>query len=106
MPRKLLALLATLALTLGLLLATPGAAGAASGEENVAQFCQALVASGTTDLLTQGACVARYTTGNSTAAAAALCQEAEFRAFIAALAGREIANAGQCVAAVNALGRE
>ncbi len=101
MPRTLLALLVALALTLGFVAATPADASAAPGDDNVAKFCQTVFEaepiSPEFERVSQGGCVAFFTTGNSSAAAAGVCQSAAGRELVARETGQEVRNTGQCV---------
>jgi hypothetical protein len=97
MPRTLLALLVALALTLGFVAATPADASAAPGDDNVAKFCKALPVTPGFEGVSQGGCVAFFTTGNSTPGVAGVCQSAAGRELVARLTGQEVRNTGQCV---------
>ncbi len=101
MPRTLLALLVALALTLGFVAATPADASAAPGNDNAAKICKALFEteeiSPEFERVSQGACVAFFTTGKTNATAAGICQSAAGREFVARLTGQEVRNTGQCV---------
>jgi hypothetical protein len=101
MPRTLLALLVALALTLGFVAATPADASAAPGADNVAKFCKTLSEGGTIppefEGVSQGGCVAFFTTGNGTPGVAGVCQSAAGREFVATLTGQQVRNTGQCV---------
>jgi hypothetical protein len=107
MPRTLLALLVAFALTLGFVAATPADASAAPGDFNVAKFCktafETLPISPEFERVSQGGCVAFFTTGNGTPGFAGLCQTAAGREFAAMLTGQEFRNIGQCVVALKAL---
>jgi hypothetical protein len=101
MPRTLLALLVALALTLGFVAATPADASAAPGNDNVAKMCKTVFEtepiSPEFERVSQGGCVAFFTTGNGTAGAAGVCQSAAGRKLVASLTGQEVRNTGQCV---------
>ena len=103
MPRTLLALLVAFALTLGFVAATPADASAAPGDDNVnfAKFCKTAFEKEPIppafERVSQGACVAFFTTGNGSATAAGICQTKAGREFAAFVTGQEFRNIGQCV---------
>jgi hypothetical protein len=101
MPRTLLALLVAFALTLGFVAATPADASAAPGDANVAKFCKTAFEKEPIppefERVSQGACVAFFTTGNGSATAAGICQTKAGREFAAFVTGQEFRNIGQCV---------
>jgi hypothetical protein len=108
MPRRLLALVVALALILSLsvLAVSPDGASAAPGEDNIAKFCQALLAQPETDpafvRVSQGACVAAFGSDNPTPFLAGVCQTAAGRELAAVLTGQQVTNTGQCVLALRA----